>query len=354
MKTSSTDTIGLDLGDRYSQVCVLNCEGRVTKSVKIRTNGAGIRRFFGKRASTRVVIEVGSQSPWVSQMLTGLGHETLVANPRRVKLISAGHRKSDQLDAELLARLGRVDPQLLAPITHRSEKSRRHLTVIRGRDELVATRTSLVNHVRGLLKSFGNRLPSCNTPAFPKRARAHVAEFKPSLVATLEPTLLVLETLNQQIKELERQITELARNAYPETQQLECVDGIGTLTALTFILTLEDKNRFVRSRDVGAYVGLCPKRSQSGDKDPELRISKRGDKHVRQLLVIAAQRTLGPFGKDSDLRSWGLELAARGKKNAKKKAVVAVARRLAVLLHRLWVTGEEYQPIGYSCRARAA
>ena len=344
MKSSNTMTIGLDLGDRFSQVCVLSNEGEVLEESRARTNGSGIRSFFGKLDRARVALEVGTHSPWVSQKLRELGHEVIVANPRRVKLISEGHRKSDRIDAQLLARLARVDPNLLAPIHHRSEKARRNLVIVRARNELVQTRTALITHVRGLLKSFGTRLPKCTTPVFPKRARAHLDE---SLLSLVDPTLNVIEEVSRQIVELDREIERLAEDVYSETEILRQVDGVGALTALTYVLTLEDKHRFAKSREVGAYLGMCPRRSQSGDKDPELRISKTGDKYLRRLLITSAHRILGPRGLDSDLRRWGLELAARGKRNAKKKAIVAVARRLAVLLHRLWVTGEVYQPIGH-------
>jgi len=126
---------------------------------------------------------------------------------------------------------------------------------------------------------------------------------------------------------------------------LKQVKGVGTQIALTYLLTIEDPHRFAKSRDVGCFLGLRPGRRDSGESQPQMHISKEGDPYLRTMLVQGAHYILGPFGADSDLRRWGLKLAARGGKNAKKRAVVAVARKLAVLLHRLWVTGEVYEPL---------
>jgi len=199
-----------------------------------------------------------------------------------------------------------------------------------------------VNHVRGSVKAVGRRVPKCSTPVFAYRAEAHVPE---SLAAALRPVLETITQLSEQIHELDRRVEEIARKDYPETDVLRQVPGVGSLTALCYVLTLEDPARFPTSRDVGAYVGLVPKRRSSGERDPELGITRAGDRMLRRLLVQAAHYTLGPFGPDTDLRRWGEKLAARGGKNAKKRAIVAVARKLAVLLHSLWSTGEVYEPL---------
>lgn len=170
----------------------------------------------------------------------------------------------------------------------------------------------------------------------------------------LEPLVLQIEALTEQIQGSDRKIEQLARTEYPETARLKQVSGVGDLIATTYVLTVEDPRRFARSRDVGCYVGLRPKRSDSGESRPQLRITKEGDPYLRQLLVQAAHHILGWRGPDTDLRRWGLKLAARGGKNAKKRAIVAVARRLAILLHRLWVSGERYEPLRHSQRREAA
>ena len=266
----------------------------------------------------------------------------LVANPRKVRPIYHNESKDDRLDAENLARLARVDPRLLYPIRHRDRESQEAMAVLRSRQVMVEARAKLVNHVRGAVKSYGSRLKLCSTASFHKQAADQIPD---GLRAALDAVLEMIGDLTQKIRCSDRQIERLAEERYPQTTLLRQVSGVGVLTALWFILTLGDPHRFSSSRRVGAYLGLRPRRSQSGNDDPELRITKVGDKELRRLLVTAAHYILGPFGVDSDLRRWGLALAARGRKSAKKRAVVAVARKLAVLLHALWVTAEEYEPL---------
>jgi transposase len=266
----------------------------------------------------------------------------LVANPRKTRLIYSNKRKTDEIDAENLARLARVDPKLLYPLKHRGEDSQAHLAIIRSREALVSCRTQLVNHVRGAVKSFGARLPKCPARSFHKKVVEHIPE---ALWPALGPILETIGSLTERIREYDRQLEMVCQEHYPETDLLRQVEGVGALTALTFVLTLEDPSRFAKSRSVGAYLGLVPARDHSGDRDPQKRISKEGDEMLRKLLVGSAHYILGPFGQDSDLRRHGEKIALRGGKNAKKRAVVAVARKLSVLLHRLWVTGEVYDPL---------
>jgi transposase len=299
--------------------------------------------MFFTRAPAHVVIEVGGHSRWVAALATELGHRVTVANARRVKVISQNDNKTDRNDAELLARLGRADVGLLSPISHRRPELQADLAVAKARDVLVATRTKLVNHVRGTVKSFGERLPKCKAESFARRTRDLVPV---SLKPALDPIYATLDALATQIREQDAMIERVAKR-YPDVEVVSQVSGVGVLTALVYVLTIEDKERFKNSRMVGAYLGLRPRKSMSGQSDPQLRITKAGDPFLRRLLVNGAQYILGPFGRDSDLKRWGLALAKRGGKNAKKRAVVAVARKLAVLLHRLWITGEVYEPIGY-------
>jgi transposase len=290
----------------------------------------------------RIAIEAGTHSPWASRVLEECGHEVLVANARKVRLIYANKRKTDEIDAENLARLARLDPKLLYPLKHRGEEGQAHMALIRSREALVGCRTQLVNHVRGAVKSFGHRLPKCPTRSFHKRAAEHIPE---ALRPALEPILEQIGSLAERIRRYDRKLEAISREHYPETALLRQVEGVGVLTALTFVLTLEDPHRFEKSRSVGAYLGLVPARDHSGERDPrEKRISKEGDETLRKLLVGNSHYILGPFGKDSDFRRHGERIAARGGKNSKKRAAVAVARKLAVLLHRLWVTGESRTP----------
>ena len=337
-------TVGIDLGDKYTYLCLLDTEsGQVIEESRLRTNPEALRRrFSSEQQSLRAAIEAGTHSPWVSRVLEECGHEVLVANPRKTRLIYSNKRKTDELDAENLARLARLDPKLLYPLKHRGEDAQAHLAIIRSREALVSCRTQLVNHVRGAVKSFGHRLPKCPAKSFHNKVVEHIPE---ALWPALEPILETIGSLTQRIREYDRQLETICQEHYPETDLLRQVEGVGALTALTFVLTLEDPYRFEKSRLVGAYLWLLPARDQSGYRDPQKHISKEGDEMLRKLLVGSAHYILGPFGSDSDLRRHGEKIASRGGKNAKKRAVVAVARKLSVLLHRLWVSGEIYDPL---------
>jgi transposase len=344
-------TAGLDIGDKYSYLCLIDQEsGEVVEEGRLRTNPEAFRRrFASEQPPMRIAIEAGTHSPWVSRLLEECGHEVLVANARKLRLIYANKRKTDEMDAENLARLARVDPKLLYPLKHRGQECQALMAIVRSREALVGTRTQLVNHVRGTVKSFGGRLPKCPARSFHKRASEHIPE---ALLAALGPILEQIGSLTERIRQYDRQLEAISKEHYPETDLLRRVEGIGPLTALTFVLTLEDPHRFEKSRSVGAYLGLVPATDRSGDSDPQKRISKEGDQMLRKLLVSSAHYILGPFGSDSDLRRHGEKIASRGGKNSKKRAAVAVARKLSVLLHRLWVTGEIYDPL-YNTRRRA-
>jgi transposase len=337
-------TAGLDIGDKYSYLCLIDKHsGEVMEEGRLRTTPEALRRrFASEQPPMRIAIEAGTHSPWVSRVLEECGHEVLVANARKLRLIYANKRKTDEVDAENLARLARLDPKLLYPLKHRGEESQAHMAIIRSRQALVGARTQLVNHVRGAVKSFGARLPKCPARSFHKRVSEHIPE---ALRPALGPILEQIGSLTQRIRNYERQLEAISKEHYPETELLRQVEGVGPLTALTFVLTLEDPYRFEKSRSVGAYLGLVPASDQSGDRDPQRRISKEGDEMLRKLLVGSAHYILGPFGSDSDLRRHGEKIASRGGKNSKKRAAVAVARKLSVLLHRLWVTGEVYDPL---------
>ena len=340
MKQVSMSAVGLDLGDRYSQIAGLEASGELAWSRRICTRKASLKKYFGSLAPTRVVIEVGTHSRWVSRYLSQLGHEVIVANARRVKLISENDYKNDENDAELLARIGRFDPRLLRPIQHRSEEAHRDLTLIRSRAELVKARTALINHVRGLVKTFGERLPTCSAAAFHKKAPEHIPT---PLAGQLEPVVSSINKLTHEIKRLEAAINKRAE-AYPEVQALQAVGGVASIISMCFVLTLEDSDRFANPRDVGPYLGLAPGQDSSGGSRRECRITKAGDRYLRKLLVQAAHYIIGPHGKECDLRDFGLRLFNRGGKHARQKAAVAVARKLAVLLMTLWKSGNSYDP----------
>jgi transposase len=345
-------TIGMDLGDKVSRYCVLG--GQESDQVmegSVGMNKKAMLQKFARMRRCRVAMEVGTQSGWVSRLLSRLGFEVIVANARQVQLISASSRKNDRMDARLLARLARVDPQLLRPIRHRSEQGQADLMTIRVRATLMETRTKLVNAARGLAKTVGERLPACDADALDVKKMEGLPEL---LCDRLRPLLEEVESLTAQIKKLDTTIEQIARTSYPETELLRQVSGVGILIALTFVLTVGDRERFLKSRDVGCYLGLRPKQSESGQSQPELSITKEGDRYLRTLLVQGAHLIVNRRGPDTDLKRWGLKLASHGGKNAKKRAIVAVARKLAVLLHRLWVSGEVYEPLRNSQAAQSS
>lgn len=336
-------TIGMDLGDKKNFVVVLNEEGKKVVSKFVKNTSKQIDKFFtdyeGK--NIRIIMETGTHSPWISELLKKKNFEVLIVNSNQLPLISKSIKKNDMNDAEILARLGRLDPELLHTIEHRSKEAQVDLVLIKSRNHLVEIRAKLVNHIRGILKSYGQSLPSCSTPSFSKKVMFNIpAELKSSI----KPILETLDGLTENIKNYDQQIIKLSEHKYPETKILQQVNGVGPITSLTYALTIETPEKFLKSRSVGAFLGLTSKVFSSGETNKQLRISKAGNKYLRRLLISCAQYILGPFGQDCDLRNHGLKIMSRGGKNAKKKAVVAVARKLAVLLHHLWKTNAIYDP----------
>jgi len=342
-------TIGLDLGDKVSRVCEINAAGKIVNRASIATTAGAIERYFGGREPCRVVLEVGTHSPWITRELKKLGHETVVSQPSKVYGKGHKQRRNDWMDAEYLARQGRADPELLHPMEHRSAEAQQDLALLRARDQLVQARTKLINHVRGAVKSLGGRIGKCDAAAFHRQAAGQLPEpLRPSLVPLLE----VIGDLTKRIRAMDDAVEQIAE-AHPEAVHLQQPSGVGVLTAVAFVRALEDPKRLKRSREAGAFFGLVPKLDESSNSSPQLHISKAGDPLVRRYLVGAARYILGPFGPECDLRRYGEAIAARGGKNAKKRAAVAVARKLAVLLHRLWITNATYDP-NWSQRERAA
>jgi transposase len=305
IKTDSMLTVGIDLGDKFSHYCVLNRDGLVIEEGRIRTTPEGFEQHLAGIIRVRIAIETGTHSAWVDSLLRGFGHEVLVANTRHIAAISGSDNKADPNDAETLARLARLDPKLLHPIKHRSLEAQADLTVIRARAKLVEVRTTLINTVRCTVKGFGTRLPKCVAESFHRRCREAIPA---DLRQTLAPLFALIENVSREIANYDRAIDQLSSDKYPEAAQLRTVPGVGPIASLTFVLTLGNKQRFEHSRDVGSYLGLRPKRSQSGDCDPQLRITKAGDTYLRKTLVQCAQYILGPFAPNSAIRKWGLAL----------------------------------------------
>ena len=335
-------TIGMDLGDKKHQVCVIGKRGNVLLNEQIANTAISVERFFRKHKNALVVIETGTHSPWISRLLETMGHRVLIANSRKLKAIYKSKNKSDKNDAEMLCRMGRFDEKLLSPIKHRNKEAHNDLILLKSRDQMVKARTQLINSIRGTVKATGYRISKCSADTFHKRI---VNELAYELQTVLMPLINTIGDLTERIYSYDKQIEKISAEKYPETESLRTVNGVGPITALGYVLTLEEKSRFTNKRSVGAYLGLVPRRDQSGEIDKQLRITKAGNGYLRRLLVGCAQYIMGPFGQDSDLRRFGLRLAQRGGKNAKRRAVVAVARKLSILLFILWNSNVEYEPM---------
>jgi transposase len=342
--------IGLDLGDKQNVAVVFDEDGTESKAVKISNTKVAMGKYFSKHAEAVVVMEAGTHSGWISRLLEGMGHDVWVGNPRQLRAIWDATDKSDERDARVLGLMYRLEPRLLHRIYHRGETAQCDLAMIKSRQMLVETRTKLMNHVRCVVKGMGERISSCSAAGFHKRA---MSEMPAPLADALAPVVEQIAQLTETIKELDKRIERLAEARYPESIHLKQVGGVGTLTALAYVLTVEDAGRFKKSRDVGPYLGLTPRRDQSGETDKQLPITKKGSTYMRSLLVNCAHYIMGPFGKDCDLRRHGMRIAASGGKNAKRRAVVAVARKLAVMLHRLWADQSVYEPLRHRQRKAA-
>lgn len=342
-------TMGIDVGDRYSHLCLLDEEGEIVERDRVRSTEAAFRRHFEGAPRVRIALECGTHSPWMSRLLQQLGHQVIVANARKVPTITESESKNDGRDAEQLARMAAFDPRLLSPLRHRSLQRQQDLNLIQARAILVKARTMIVNALRGLVKSAGGRLPGCSTESFPERAAGAVP---PALAHVAGPLVEQIARLNVQIAALNQQIEKLAIQ-YPEIGTLRSAPGVGALVAAAYVLTLDRADAVAGSRSAGAFLGLRPGQSQSGDSDPQRRITRTGNTYLRSLLVQSAQYILGRFGPDCALRRWGLKLAQSGGKRGKKRAIVAVARKLAVILHSMWRSGQRFQPFPQPAQTQA-
>jgi len=334
--------VGIDLGDKKSSYCALDASGGDLGEGVVSTTDQGFRMAFEGKGKMRIAIECGTHSPWVSRLLQELGHDVIVVNPRRLRLIAESNRKNDKADARTLATIAQAAPGLLKRVHHRSERAQLDLATIKARDTAVQARSRMVAAMRGIVKSTGARLTVCSTGAFAKKA---LESCPATLRDALTPLLRIIEQLTAEIRKYDRVIERKINDEYPAAASILSIPGVGSLTALTFVLLLDnDPNRFSKSRDLGCYFGLQPKQQDSGKFVSQLGITKAGDQLMRSLAVQCSHFMLGRFGRDSALRQWGLSLCLRGGGNAKKRAVIAVARKLLILMHRLWKTQTAFVP----------
>lgn len=343
MRKGTRYVLGFDISDRWSTLTLLDTEtGEEMDMTSVATTPKGVTKAFQDLPrDTHVVIETGTHAGWIATLGRRLGLQVTVADARRLEAVTKHTRKSDRHDAQILAHLGASSMDLICSVYVRDGAVQADLATLRLRDDLVAARTMLVNACRGCVKSLGQRLPSASTESFAKKVKHGLS---PELEPVVGEAVKVIAAITAGIKAYDAQAEALCAK-YPETQRLRAVDGVGRLGALCFVLTICDPARFEDVRDVAAYIGLVPRLSQSGDIDRQTRISKAGNAFLRRLLVQDAHHILGPFGKECDLRTWGLKLAARGGKAGKKRAVIAVTRKLAVLLLVLWRDGAAYEPV---------
>lgn len=341
-KKKKIRTIGNDVGDRFIHYCAYDAAGVVLAEGKIPTRKAAVRDFYAGIQACVVGLETGQHSSWIYHVVKAAGHEVIVANARKLQFIFRSSNKNDRRDAQQIGKFLLVDRELLSPVYMPSARIQEHVAILRARDGLVRTRTRLITMVRSLVKQSGERLPACSAAAFAGKALPLLPEH---LSHTLGSVLEQIAALTQRIRAYDKMIVELIEQEYPQAKILMQIKGVGPLTALAYVLRIVDPSRFSSSRSLGPYVGLVPKLDQSGNSDPQLGITREGDMLLRRYLVSAAQYILGPFGEDSDLRRAGMRIIDRGGRHAKKRAVIAVARKLAVLMHRLWITDAVYEPL---------
>jgi transposase len=336
-------TIGLDLGDNSTHVCILAANGQKVDERSFPTERDVLRALFesfsGKQV--RVVFEVGSQSRWVQKLARECGIEDVItANPRKLALISQSLKKSDEQDAFVLARAGRALPEMLSRVEHVSDEIFADRALMESRSLLVVQRAQIVHRIRSLTKSSGEKLLKCSTESFRRKMEESVPEFlRPSCDALFR----IIEALDEQIDRIEKQLCKLAKEKYPIVSKLQQIPGVGIIVALSFVLFVGDPSRFEDTRLIGAYFGLTPRKKQSGNSDPELGITKAGNGGMRKLLVLAAHCLLAR-GEDCGLKRWGLALCERGGRKAKKRAIIALARKLAVVMLAIWKSERDFDP----------
>lgn len=326
--------VGFDVSQKTIEIFCVCGEKTSNGSVKIANNKSAIQGFlqnFKKPRQVCVVMETGTHSAWLSRFIGNLGFEALVAHARDLALIYAADKKNDALDAEKLARLAQADRKLLHPIEHMDEERQKDLIILKSRALLVKQRTQTVNSIRGHMRSLGLDDSELTIKNMKKKALPGLPKEVQSLLA---PLIQHLSYLNMGIEDFDRKIAQLCKK-YRTTELLRKVKGIGPEISLAFVLLVGDPRRFRNAASLASYFGLVPRQNQSGETDKPLGITKTGNTTMRALLIQGAQYILGPFGEDSELRDFGKRIESRGGKIAKRKARVAVARKIVTLFYAL-------------------
>jgi transposase len=334
--------IGMDMGDKNHKAVGLSEDGEIIDRTEVPCTPEDVRAYLERFPGALLAIETGTHCRWVSRLGTGMGHEVLVGNARKLRMIWNSNRKNDWNDAEMLARVARTDRKLFSPVRLRDDGDQELLRLVKARDLLVKCRTGIVNKIRGFCKADGHHLPKCSADSFMRLEH----EIPKSVRTVSKPLFAMLKELAKKIGLYDTMIAKGVRKIHGEDAKLlEPIAGVGPVTAAAFLATVGDPATFGSARDAGSYFGLVPRQDQSGQTDKQMRITKEGNAVVRRLLVTAANYIMGPFGKDCDLRRHGMRIAERGGKNARKRAKVAVARKLAVLMLAILRTRSEYRPL---------
>jgi transposase len=329
---------GLDVSLETISICIVNADGDILLEKKIEAEPAAIvavLKHFG-RPLKRIGLEAGPTSSWLYSELRCIGYPAICLECRHVKAgLSAMRNKTDRNDARGIAQLVRLG--WFRQVHVKSEEAQRIRMLLLNRQQLLTKAQDFENSVRGSLKVFGLRIGAVTRRGYEARVLELVAD-SPSLLAITAPMLRVRRVLIEEFERLDRLCRQLARRD-PVCRRLMTVPGVGVVVSLTYRTGIDAPERFSRSRDVGAHFGLTPKRYSSGQTDYDGRISRCGDELVRTALYQAAHVLLH-HGRWSSLRSWAMRIAKRG---SVKAAKVALARRLAVVMHRMWVDGTDFR-----------
>ena len=336
-READVDNCGIDVALKSSSVCILDGRGMVVLEEVIPTDEAGLGSVLKERSRMRCVLEAGPLAEWLAKLLEQLGHDAVVIDPRKAKGVIRTKKKTDRLDARNLARMGKTG--WYTPVHRKSVEARVTRTFLQARQGLVQTAVAQGSRIRGLLRAHGIKLGEVKESQFAAQVERLSCEKSRDLWEMLEPLVEVRRQALRSSERMRRRMVELAVEG-SVARRLMTVPGVGPLTASAYVATIDDPKRFRSSDQVAAYLGLVPSVAQSGELDVHGHITKEGDGMLRGYLVEAAHVLLTRKRGTCRLKQWGLKLA---KKKGHGKARVAVARKLAALLHHLWITGESYR-----------
>jgi transposase len=329
---------GIDVSLERSSVCVVDATGRIVREAKVASEPGALVAYFGRLGVpvTRIGLEAGPLSQWLHAGLTGAGFEAVLLETRQVKAaLSAMVVKTDRKDARGIAQLLRMG--WYRPVHCKSPPAQEVRALLVGRKLLQGKLQDVELSIRGILRGFGLKVGEVSKGRFVARIRELIGG-QPMLERVIEPMLRAREALRAEFHALHRAMLEIVRRD-GACRRLMTVPGVGALVAVTFSSAVDDPARFRRSRTVGAHFGLTPKKHQSGETDVTGGISKVGDAMVRTALYEAANVMLTRAGRFSALKRWALEVAQR---RGMRRAKVALARKLAAVLHRMWLDGSDF------------